>query len=77
MNSKFILAYALLVNTLKSNFLLHLQEVVATFCFLRGVVEKTKLIGLAQEGGIYRIIKFPTGILLGKDSYRLRGAGSF
>ena len=33
--------------------------------------------GLVQEGGIFRIIKFPTGILLGKGSYRLRDAGSF
>ena len=33
--------------------------------------------GLVQEGGIFRIIKFPTGILLEKDSSRLRGTRSF
>ena len=69
MNSEFIIRYVFSVNILKNriSLLIHKKE-LQRFVSWQGRYEKAKLIGLVQKGGISRIIKSPTGILLEKNS---------
>ena len=66
MNSAFIIAYTFSVNILENrmSFLIRKKELQG-FVLKRGVMRKQNLC-LVQEG---ELCKFPTGILLEKDSY--------
>ena len=71
MNSGFIIAHVFSVNIVKNRIsILIRKKELQRFASWEGWYKKRKLMlmGLVQEGGIFRIIKFPTRILLEKDS---------
>ena len=71
MNSGFIIAHVFSVNIVKNRIsILIRKKELQRFASWEGWYKKRKLMlmGLVQEGWVFRIIKFPTGILLEKDS---------